>query len=155
MSRRNSGQRSVTPERVDFYVLNQADETSRLGFACVVTAKAWHQGMRVYLQVDSEDTAVALDDMLWRFQAASFVPHARVGTPQAAVSPVLIGREPAPAGWRRMLVSLTEAFPEGAAGCRRVADFIVSDEAGREAGRNRFRTWRAMGVTPGTHEITL
>lgn len=142
-------------ERVDFYVLNRDDATSRLGFACMLTAKAWQQGLRVYLQVDGPDDAAALDEMLWGFQAASFVPHARAGTAEAAASPVLIGDGPAPEGWRRMLVSLTRQFPGGADHCRRVADLIGSGEQQRAEGRERFKAWRRLGLDPGTHEITL
>ena len=155
MSRPGYNDCSVIPRRVDFYLLNRADESSRFGFACVVASKAWQQGMRVYLQVDSTETEGELDDLLWRFQAASFVPHARVGTPEATGSPVLVGCEPAPQGWREMLISLTPAVPEGAAHCERVADFIGDGEDDRLAGRERYKTWRAMGITPGTHDIRI
>jgi DNA polymerase-3 subunit chi len=144
------------PERVDFYVLKQADMAALLGFACVVAAKAWGQGMRVYLQVDSASMTRTMDEMLWSFQSASFVPHACFGTPEARCSPVLIGREPAPEGWRRMLVSLTGTLPEGASSCTRVADFIAGDdESHRLAGRERYKAWCSMGIKPDTHEITL
>lgn len=142
-------------ERVDFYVLNRDDDTSRLGFACLLAAKAWQQGLKVYLQVNDPAEAADLDDMLWKYQAASFIPHARTGTAEAAASPVLIGHGPAPEGWRRMLVSLTRGFPEGAAECNRVADLIGSNEQQRADGRERFRAWRQLGLQPGTHEITL
>ena len=145
----------MAPERVDFYVLNRADDASRLGYACMVAAKAWRRGHRVYMQVDTPGEAEALDRMLWEYQEASFVPHARTGTPEAAQSPVLIGTECAPEKWRGMLVSLTRALPEGAAECRRVADLIADDRDHRAAGRERFRAYRAMGVEPGTHEIRL
>lgn len=145
----------MAPERVDFYVLDRADDAGRLACACRIAAKAWQQGHRVYMQVDSSDEAEALDRMLWEFRAASFVPHARTGTPEAARSPVLIGTERAPEGWRGMLVSLTRGFPDGAAQCRRVADLITPDPEHRAAGRERFRAYRAMGVEPGTHKITI
>ncbi len=145
----------MIPGRVDFYVLNRADEDSRLGFACVVAAKAWQEGLRVYLQVDSARETDALDELLWSYQAASFVPHARLGDTRAESSPVLIGDQPAPPRWREALVSLTAAMPEGAERCNRVADLVGSGDAARQAGRERFKAWRALGVQPNSHEIKL
>ncbi len=142
-------------ERVDFYVLNQADDPRRMEVACRLAAKAWRQGWRVFMQVDTPSEAEVLDDLLWQYPPAGFVPHARIGAPEAAVSPVLVGDSPALAEGYPMLVSLTRAVPDGVSSCRRVADLIADSEAHRIAGRERFRTYCALGIRPQTHQIPL
>ncbi len=146
---------AVIPERVDFYLLGRADDDSRRKVACRIAAKAWRQGFRVYIQVETPAEAESLDGMLWECPPASFVPHARAGTAEASGSPVQIGYCPAPEGWRDLLVSLTHDVPEGVAECRRVADLILDRDTHLAAGRTRFRAYLDMGVSPMTHKIQL
>lgn len=141
--------------RIDFYVLQQETPEACLRFACRLAEKAVKHHHRVYALTADEASAHTLDELLWTFRAESFVPHA-IGTPDSAEEvPVTIGYDAlsAPANGE-MLINLTPEVPACFEGFRRVAEIIDASEAGRHAGRNRFRFYRDNGFDPQTHRIS-
>ncbi|MDH3491877.1 MAG: DNA polymerase III subunit chi, partial [Gammaproteobacteria bacterium] len=80
--------------RVDFYVLERADERARQMLACKLAEKAYRLENTVYIHAKSRDDAEHLDALLWTFRDGSFVPHGLSGSnDEAEVSPVMIGYE--------------------------------------------------------------
>src|SRR5690554_4082907 len=75
--------------RVEFYVLPDSDPRQRLRVACQLAGKAWRAGMQVFIRGASEQDCDALDDLLWSYRSASFVPHNR--HEDGADAPVVIG----------------------------------------------------------------
>ena len=61
--------------RVDFYVIDNESPTDRLKLACKVTGKAVGKGLSVVMAVDDMEAAKIVDDLLWRFDETSFLPH--------------------------------------------------------------------------------
>jgi DNA polymerase-3 subunit chi len=57
---------------------------------------AWHQGQgrRVLVLAGDEMQVQELDELLWTYDPASFVPHALAGGPDQAREPVLIASQP-------------------------------------------------------------
>ena len=86
------------PERVDFYLLDQGDVEGKLLCACKVAGKAYQQGLKVFLRARDPDQARQLDQLLWSYHPASFVPHGLAGDDISlpALTPVLIGSSEAP-----------------------------------------------------------
>ncbi len=141
--------------RIDFYVLDGADDRARLVYACRLIEKAYLQQLTVCVNLDSPAEAEAFDALLWTFADRAFVPHevagpdVRPGPPPAP--PVVIGcRQPLAAD---LLVNLGAEPPEHYAGYARVAEFVDAEPARREAGRRRFAFYRAAGHTPETHRV--
>lgn len=136
--------------RIDFYVLGGAEERTRLVYACRLVEKAYLQDHTVYVHLGSPAEAEAFDELLWTFADRSFVPHelAGSGTPG---SPVVVGAG-APAA-ANLLVNLAADVPEFYADYARVAEFVDSDPARREAGRRRFAQYRDRGHKPETHNL--
>ena len=64
--------------RVDFYVVSDASPEARLQVAARLTEKAQRQGHSLFINTSSESEAEALDELLWTFRPASFIPHQRV-----------------------------------------------------------------------------
>jgi DNA polymerase III subunit chi len=137
--------------RVDFYVLASGDESDRLRTACRITEKAWQQGHDVYLSTTDPAQAALMDDLLWTFKQASFVPHtrkARVGS----IREVAIGTvELVPHGG--VHVNVAEVPLPLPLSAERVAEIIPASAAGRDAGRARFRAYREAGYELTTHNI--
>ena len=140
--------------RVDFYVLEQGGDRSRLVFACKLVEKAWRLETSVYVHTKSQSDAQQLDELLWTFRDGSFVPHALVGAdPVTADSPVLIGHDAARAPERDLLVNLCDDVPDCARGFARIAELVTSDEDCRQQSRRRFVTYRDQGHEINTHNI--
>lgn len=142
-----------TETRVDFYILAASEPASRLEFACRLTEKAYGLNNRVYTHVSSQAEAKKLDEMLWTFKQGSFIPHQSLFDSDDERTPVSIGT---PEQWKNegeLLINLSETAPEFATNYARVAEIVDGQEASRQAGRKRFKQYRAMGLAPVTHQI--
>jgi DNA polymerase-3 subunit chi len=142
--------------RVDFYVLPPGDERQRLVFACRLSEKAYRQGLTVYLRTSEEATARQLDQLLWSFRQGSFVPHALLEESDAAKNPpVLIGVKPIAPDATGLVINIGGEPAEECLRQARVAELVGHDEPSRMAGRARFRHYKALGLSPETHTLSV
>ncbi|MEO0421498.1 MAG: DNA polymerase III subunit chi [Pseudomonadota bacterium] len=149
---------STRAERVDFYVEDQAGLPALLRAACRVVDQLWQPlPARTLVRVGDEATLSRLDDELWTFRDDAFVPHSPYTGEPDPVSPVLLTTQ-APQDLSltpEVFIDLTAMTP--AADCLErfphVAVVLDGDTARREAGRDRFREWRTLGLTPQTHPL--
>lgn len=143
----------MPPPRVAFYVLADADEDGRRGYACRLVEKAYQQDNRVVVRCASPDEARDFDQLLWRFSDRSFVPHELLGAGVDTATPVVVlgdAQEP-PAG--DVLVNLGPDVPPWYGHFGRVAELVAGGEAARREGRERYRFYREQGVEPETHNL--
>ena len=140
--------------RIDFYVLEGADDRARLVYACRLIEKAYLQNLTVCVSLDTPAAVEAFDALLWTFGDRSFVPHEPVAGAAAVrppATPVVVGcRAPVAAD---LLVNLGGEAPDFYPGYARVAEFVDAEPARREAGRRRFAAYRDAGHTPETHRV--
>lgn len=61
--------------RIDFYIAENNSSHDRLRLCCKIVEKASRQGKRTIIAVDDRQQAMALDELMWRFQDDSFLPH--------------------------------------------------------------------------------
>lgn len=139
--------------RVDFYVLAEADAEARMRFACRLAEKAYQHQQRVHLHTASVARAGALDELLWTFRQGSFVPHELAPTGATATSPVTIGHGPGTPPQADLLINLSDELPEFAVHFPRVAEVVDSSDEGRTLARERFREYRKRGEEPVTHKM--
>ncbi len=148
--------------QVDFYILEAAAERERLRTACRLADKAWQKGHRVFIHVDSRETARSIDDMLWTYRQDSFVPHAMYvqrqsdngqGVDEATLEPVLVGDGAAHPAEIDVLINLAETVPSFAGTSTRVAEIVSADDAGRRSGRLRYRDYLDRGVSIQQHNL--
>ncbi len=140
--------------RIDFYVLEGADDRARLVYACRLIEKAYLQNLTVCVSLDTPAEVEAFDALLWTFGDRSFVPHeaaagAAAGPPPA--TPVVVGCRTAVAA--DLLVNLGGEAPPFFSSYARVAEFVDAEPARRDAGRRRFAVYRDAGHTPETHRV--
>jgi hypothetical protein len=64
--------------RVGFYIIENTDARSRQRLALRLTDKAHQRGHRIFIHCQAEAEARELDELLWTFRPASFLPHALV-----------------------------------------------------------------------------
>ena len=141
-------------QRVEFYLLESESEGQRMVCACKIAAKAYKQGLRVFLRVEDKDRVAQLDQLLWHFNPASFIPHcAAVNLAEQPRTPVVIGDQQAPDGFDQLLISLSRQVPADIDRFDRVADLISNEETNKQHGRQRFKHYRQLGIEPTTHQI--
>jgi len=140
--------------RVDFYVLERADERSRYALACKLAEKAYRLKNTVYIHTRSRADAERLDELLWTFRDGSFVPHGLSGDDAAVeASPVVIGSDSDDIQSRDLLINLCDEIPAFAESFPRVAELVTSDENCRLLSRKRFAEYRDKGHSIQTHKL--
>ncbi len=135
---------------VRFYV-NLPD---RLGYACRMLRKAQAMGSAVVVTGDDEDLQ-ALDQALWTFSAQDFVPHARVGAVPPEVmshSSIVLSTDPLATPSRGLLVNLGAQVPAGFEQFERLFELVPEDEYLVQAGRERWRHYKAQGHPVEKHD---
>ncbi|MHB1516299.1 MAG: DNA polymerase III subunit chi [Acidiferrobacteraceae bacterium] len=140
--------------RVDFYLLEQ-DGLDTARFACRLIDKAFRLGHRIYVLTPDADAGGHLDELLWTFQAGSFVPHATVGPglPAEESPPVLIGWGEPPEDAHDVLVPLTPDVPAFFARFDRVVEIVGADSGDKERSRAHFRFYRDRGYPLEVHRL--
>jgi DNA polymerase III subunit chi len=144
------------PTRIDFYVLEGAEDRARLVYACRVIEKAFVQNLTVCVSLATPAEADSFDTLLWTFADRSFVPHGLARDSQAIAGP-----PPATPVWigclapiaADLLVNLSPDAPEFYARYARVAEFVDAEPGRRDAGRRRFAFYRDRGHSPDTHKV--
>ena len=139
-----------TPQ-VMFYLLNDEaineDDKSvdaLLHHACLQAAYFYRQNQKVFIYTENKEKAHDIDEMLWAFDASSFVPHNLVGEGPKYGAPVEISWQ-APSGRRPVLINLTSTIPNFANQFSYIIDFVPTDENLKQQARERFRTCRQLG----------
>jgi DNA polymerase-3 subunit chi len=140
--------------RIDFYVLPDATSAGRERLACRLADIAYRRGQRVYLYAQSKDQAMALDALLWTFQAGSFVPHSVHPSDYNEYPPVLIGHDGVPDQGHEILINLADTVPSFFSRFERVAELVNQDKTVKDTGRERFRFYRDRGYALETHTLS-
>lgn len=132
---------------IDFY-FNAQD---RLQVACRLAGKAMKQNQRVLIYAPQAELAARIDKMLWTWPATGFVPHCAVHAPLARETPVLIASgDETPEGCE-ILLNLGADCPPHFERFPRLLEVI--DEAGRDAGRSRYRFYKERGYRIANHDL--
>lgn len=143
--------------RVNFYILGSSDETSLTTLACRIVSKARDQNLSVHVNTGTAARARLMDERLWTFSQASFLPHiqaADIRTDKDLVRhPVIIGVDQPPPGTPELLVNLATEVPSFFSRFERVAEVVDAAAERRKAGRDRFRFYRDRGYPLESHNL--
>jgi DNA polymerase-3 subunit chi len=134
---------------IDFY-FNAQD---RLQVACRLAGKAMKQAQRLLIYAPDSQTAARIDRLLWTWPAIGFVPHCAAHSALASETPVLVAsNEDTPDGCE-VLLNLGADCPPHFERFPRLLELVSTDEADKEAGRNRFRFYRERGYRITSHDL--
>ena len=140
--------------RVDFYVLQDVEQTALHRFACRLAAKAVGTGHGAYLHAASDAQAREVDELLWHYPPNRMIPHGLLGEPAAEGAPVVIGvpmdsadRLPADG----LLINLADEVPAFPGRFDRIAEIVVGEK--RASGRTRYRYYRDRGYPLFHHDL--
>ena len=125
----------------------------RLQAVCALAAQALAAGERMLIYAPEAEVAARLDRLMWTSPATGFVPHCSVDDALAPDTPVLIARaDEAPADVS-VLVNLAAECPPHFARFERLVEVIGTEEGEREAGRSRYREYKARGYAIKNHDL--
>lgn len=142
-------------ERVDFYVLKNANPRARHVFACRLTEKAYSKQLRVLLLAADAAQARELDELLWTFDDGAFVPHQvlEAGAEPDPLTPVNICLDVQSPVDAALALNLAGQDPDSLARFARIAEIVDEDPERRRLGRERFKAYRERQITLETHQL--
>jgi len=111
--------------------------------------KALASGMRTLLLADSEAYAQRLNELLWTYDPASFLPHGGTDEPNPQTQPILVSVSSKAANEAALLVVTNGTIPENHTDFQRIIDiFDGTDPQAVEAARARWTHYKQ-----GRHEL--
>ena len=135
--------------RVEFHY-NVAD---KLAYSCRLLRKVLANELQAVV-VAPEPVLRALDAALWSLGPSEFLPHCLAGAPAATrqASPIWLAEAwPADAS-RRLLLNLGQEVPAQFERASRHLEVVSTDPDDAEAGRLRWRHYKAMGLALERHD---
>ena len=152
--------------QIDFYILPQAEREARFAFACRLIEKARGLGHRVYVHTANDDDAKQLDDLLWSYRPASFLPHNIVGNnhvvPNGNVvangkpeqrSDIEIGCSGDASDHADVLINLSLTVPAFYERFARVTEIVVQEPAVLNATRQSWKFYSDKGIAINRHDM--
>jgi DNA polymerase III subunit chi len=137
--------------RVGFYVVQAADQAQRLQVAVRLADKAFAQGHRIFINATDESQARALDELLWSYRPASFLPHGLQGDDCSDTIAIGWGQDPEP--HNDLLINLQLDIPSFFSRFRRVAEVVTQDPASLAALRKSWKFYQQRGYQLEKHDL--
>lgn len=137
--------------RVGFYVVQAARAGGRLEVAARLAEKAFQRGHRIYINASDEGQARELDNLLWQFRPASFLPHGLPGS--AGFERIAIGWEQDPGAHDDLLINLQAGVAPFFSRFHRVAEIVTQEPESLEIQRQSWRFYKARGYQLEKHDL--
>lgn len=113
--------------------------------ACIQAAHYYRQNKRVFIFTEDQAQAHQIDQLLWSFEPDSFVPHNLIGEGPKQGAAIEIGYQPS-TNRRPILINLAKQTPNFANRYQQIIDFVPSNEDLKQLARQRFRSYKQMGL---------
>jgi DNA polymerase-3 subunit chi len=135
--------------QVSFYLLENKQasatqphaEQAVLIAACQQASQFYRQQQKVFIFTENQAQGELIDELLWSFEADSFVAHNLPGEGPNYGSPVEISWFE-PKNRRPILINLTSTVPHFAHKFSHIVDFVPTDETLKQQARERFKQYR-------------
>ncbi len=134
-------------------ISDESTEQDHLQLACLKAAECFRSKKRVFIYTDSQKSAHQVDELLWAFDANSFIPHNLPGEGLRGGSPVEISWQE-PSGQRQVLINLSSEVPRFAGQFSQIFDFVPLDETLKQQARLRYRAYQQLGFNVSTKQST-
>ncbi len=119
----------------------------KLLYGCRLLRKAYRGGSRVVVTAEA-DVLAELDQLLWQFSPAEFLPHcmATAAATSLAMTPILLTEHPDVCAPGSVLINLGQDIPSGFDRFERFLELVSEQSHDRLAGRERWKRYAAAGV---------
>jgi len=130
--------------RADFYLIDKPRfRDDPLLLVCELVKKAYAAEQPTLILARSPEQADALDEKLWEFDDASFIPHQLAGDDDDTITAVVIAAPGVETADRPLVVNLRDECAPGA--FERVLEVVAADPAEREGSRVRWSEYKRRG----------
>jgi len=136
---------------VGFYVVQSAEPGQRLQVAARLADKAFQRGHRIFINAHDAAQAEELDDLLWHFRPASFLPHGLLG--RAHSESIAIGWGQDPGTHDDLLINLQLDIPPFFSRFQRVAEVVTQEPSSLDALRQSWRFYKERGYQLEKHDL--
>ena len=138
--------------RADFYLIDKPRfREEPLLLVCELAKKAFAGEQPTLVLTRSPSQAEALDELMWAFDEAAFVPHQIAGDEDDAITAVLIVPPGVATPDRALVINLRDECAPGL--FERVLEVVPADEAERAGSRERWKTYKAAGFEVAKHDM--
>jgi DNA polymerase-3 subunit chi len=141
--------------RIDFH----SNVSDKLEYVCRLTRKIWSatqegQAVRNIVIVGEKTDLKKLDELIWTFSSADFLPHCFIEDEMAIETPIVLTDNFAPSALNAIphadvLIHIGMRMPQDVpalvARFPRVVEVVAVNEVERLAGRERFKAYRDLG----------
>ena len=109
------------------------------------------QGHRIFINAADEAQARTLDELLWSFRPASFLPHGLQG--QEHSDTIAIGWGQEPLDHNDLLINLQLDIPPFFSRFQRVAEVVTQDPDSLQALRESWKFYKERGYQLEKHDL--
>lgn len=138
--------------RVDFYLLKKASLSGEQ-LACRLIEKAYERNHRVLVYCQTAHRAALFDDLLWTYQADSFIPHSLQGAQDLPQAPIQITYDDNHTHFNDILLNMTATIPRFHAQFQRIIEIVQNNEEAKIISRQHYKTYRSLQYELHTHSI--
>ncbi len=138
--------------RIDFYILSAQATDDRFALTCRIVEKALSQQHRLFIHSEHFSQAKQLNQLLWSFRGASFIPHGLLGKVEQKINPVLIGCGTDAGQEFDILINLDTKIPAFFNQFERL--IVPIDYKNQDVGREHYRFFRDRGYNLKTYKLT-
>lgn len=131
--------------RADFYLIDKPRFREQpLLLVCELAKRAYAAQQPTLILARDFAQAEAIDELLWDFDADTYIPHQIAGDDDDQHTAVLIVPPGVDTPDRPMLINLRETCPNGR--FERVLEVVAADPAEREGSRTRWSEYKRLGM---------
>jgi DNA polymerase-3 subunit chi len=151
---------------INFYVSKDEGLENRLTIAYRLINMALKNKLSIHIHTDSESTSKHLDDLLWKKDKTSFIPHLILPHSDKKLDPlsaidkdsefmheITISDDYEPMHNCDYLINMSNQRPEFFSRFEKVAEIIDSSPEILSAGRKRYAFYRDRGYTLDYHQL--
>ena len=136
---------------VGFYVVQTSDPGQRLRVAARLADKAFQRGHRIFINATDEAQAIEINELLWSFRPASFLPHGLHG--QEHSETIAIGWGEEPDNHNDLLINLQLEIPSFFSRFARVAEVVTQEPDSLAALRKSWTFYKERGYQLEKHDL--
>jgi len=140
---------------VDFYLLNTLMQEDVYRFVCRLVDKVYLLQKKIYIQVNSDEEGLRLDELLWTFRDISFIPHCYLGI-NAIFNPLLsvniATKKPIELN-ADILFNLSKEVPTYFPEFSRIIEVVSEEKKNKNQSRQKYKFYKAQNCQLTTHTI--
>lgn len=133
--------------KISFYLFEKSPER-QVESTCRLCRKILRQPAKIWLYCVDQDTQQQLDERLWSFDPSSFLAH---GIEQTQAPICISSRLPDSEDWIVFNFNKQPLDPVQQFG--HIIEIIENDETAKHIGREKFKAYRRLGLSPQTYKL--